>query len=86
MVRVTTEAKTGAIAGKLTASQNSKSLVTATSTTDTISSYSHETTGEFLLYAVPAGDYKISVDEVIIKENTQVVKGETTNLGEISVN
>lgn len=82
VIRVTTKAESGAISGVVAAGE--QSLITAASTTDTISSYTNETTGAFLLYAVPAGEYKISVGETVTNENVEVVVGETTDLGQIN--
>lgn len=83
VVRVTTKAETGAISGAVAAGE--QNLITAASATDTISSFSNESTGEFLLYAVPAGNYKITVGETVTHEGVEVVTGETTDLGQISM-
>lgn len=83
VIRVTTKAESGAIAGMVTAGE--QTLVTAASATDTISAYTNEETGAFLLYAVPAGEYKVTVGETVANENVEVVTGETTDLGQITV-
>lgn len=83
VVRVTTKAESGAISGVVTAGE--QTVITAASTTDTISSFANESTGEFLLYAVPAGEYKITVGETVTHEGVEVVTGETTDLGQIGI-
>lgn len=78
VIRVTTKAESGAISGVVAAGE--QTLVTAASATDTISTYSNESTGAFLLYAVPAGAYKITVGETVTNEDVEVIIGETTQI------
>ncbi|WP_037325545.1 DUF4382 domain-containing protein [Salinimicrobium terrae] len=85
VIRTTTVAESGSISGTVISEESV--LVTASSdansTEDDIVAYTDET-GAFLLYGVPAGTYEVTVAEVIIP-NVEVLVGERTDLGEVSL-
>lgn len=83
VIRTTTLAESGAISGSVTPA-DAQTLVTAASVTDTISAYTDEA-GAYLLYAVPAGNYTVTVGENITMEDVEVIIGETKDLGETAI-
>lgn len=86
VIRTTTVAESGAISGTVISEESV--VVTASSdansTEDDISAYTNET-GAFLLFGVPAGTYEVTVAESVVIPGVEVVTGESTDLGEISL-
>lgn len=89
-IRVSTEALSGAISGMVNPT-DSQVEVSATSATDTISSFTN-VEGKFVLYGVPEGTYKVTFTPELVSglatkeiENVNVSLGTNTDMGTIEL-
>ncbi len=82
VIRVTTKAQSGAIAGMV--SPAAEATVTATNGGTPITAYTNSETGEFLLFGVPEGTYTVliepSVGATVTVEDVVVQTGVTTQM------
>ncbi|MBZ9728774.1 DUF4382 domain-containing protein [Salegentibacter sp. JZCK2] len=86
VIRVTTEAESGAIAGVVSPAMAAS--VTATDGETQVTANTNTETGEFLLFGVPEGTYTVLIEsaegEVITETDIVVEIGETTQMGTVN--
>lgn len=92
VLRLYFEANTGSIKGSIEPATEKVLVQVPVSTTDTISTYSDESGGIFLVSGVPSGSYKViittssgSLFNGTVIDNVDVINGETTVLDKITL-
>lgn len=78
VIRVTTEAESGAISGTVSPAQ--AATITATAGETVITAETDET-GAYLLYGVPAGTYTVEIDPAAIEIENKIVTGVVVETG-----